>query len=118
MQTVIHCHTCVFSQALAQILKIDRKAWSLGRVRGLCIEDILGNVLKDKPNIWILSVSRCSVLPKACRLFYFTTLTNKLSVISLLRIHGSFTASCVLTECGFGKFSLHFHMRGHEMTKN
>jgi len=73
----------------------------VGRARGSYFEDILGDIHVNKSNIWFLSESRYSELSRSCMVFYVARLTNSLIAISLRRIDGSYTASCVLTEVGF-----------------
>lgn len=87
-------------------------------VRGSCLEDILGDVPADNPNLWIMSARRCSELSRACRMTYVSRLTNNLAAIPLGTIHDSYTGSYVLTEFGFQELSLYFPVRGHEMAKN
>lgn len=90
----------------------------MGKVRTSCLEDVLGNDPVDKPSVWIVPVSRNSEPCRVSSMLSVVNLTNNLAATSLRRIHGSYTASCVLKEFGFCEFSLHFPMRGHVMAKN
>lgn len=90
----------------------------MGRESTSCLGDFLGDDPVDKPSFWIVPLSRNSELCRASRMFFVVRLTNNLAAISLRKIHGSYTASCVLKEFEFCEFSLHFPMRGHEMAKN